>query len=158
MRYKKAITLLENTVYLTLFGVAFIVIVQFGIRINEYQRLSLNRGEMQKSLIIINEELLDVAERASTIDQSSDFDLNNGTLIFNTASGDISFSVQNNRLVRTETADQSIITLQSQIVQEFIFTEIENADNEIIGVELSITLAYDKNPGVTESLSTIYVL
>ena len=151
-------TLIETTVYLALFGVAFLLIVEFGLRMSEYQRLSLNRTEIQKAVIVINQEFLSSIDTANSIDATSEFDTNKGNLILNTDSGNVTFGVSNNKLIKTDSTEQINLTSDDQIVSNFIFSEILSDEGEIAGVSIDLTIQYAKNTNVSESLSTIYAL
>ncbi|MCA9386985.1 hypothetical protein KC669_03035 [Candidatus Dojkabacteria bacterium] len=155
---KKGMTLIETSLYLALFGMAFLMIVQFGLSMREYQKLALVRTEIQKSLVILNQEFLNSVSMSDSIDNISEFNTESGDLILNESSGNVTYRVENFRLVKQDSTSQIYLTPADMVISQFIFTDIRSDDGDILGIQINITLSYAKNNNVSESLSSTYAV
>jgi len=169
MKFKKdkikkysAITLVETLVYIGVFGIIFVVIIQFLIMMSDNNRLTQQRLETSRSKLFLYEHLEKSFLDADTLSvQDTTFDNDSGVLTITDQSiaEELHYEIVNGSLIFARGSDSSIIlTSTNIIVTKFYLEDILDVDLNVIGVDVLLEFSYRNSPNISESIHHLYKL
>ncbi len=161
MRKKqKAITLVESVLYLALFGIFFVIVVQFAFTIGQQNTKSDLDNTLNRGIIFVNEHLNDDFINALSVNSGlSTFGSNSGVLRLNMpASKYAQYSISSSRLQFSDNGTTYYLTPQELTVSQFLLTRINNAAGTAVGTQMTLTMSSNKYPEITDTYSTSYIL
>jgi len=158
----KAVTLVETLVYIGVFGIVFIVIMQFVIMMSDNNRLTQQRLETSRSKLFLYEHLeksfLDADDLSSV---ETVFDNDNGilTITDQSISEDLKYEIVNGSLVFTRGSNNTVdLNSSNIIVSKFYLEDILDVDSTVIGVDVLLGFSYRGSPNISESIHHLYKL
>lgn len=153
----KALTLVEVVVYLALFGILSLVIVQFFVRIYEYQKDLESKEELYKAMLFTNEHLSQSFEEYESVNgASSVFSSDNGILRLEDGADYLVYSVDNLHLTVDKNGIESNITNSDIYVTKFFLEDIVY-ESGIVGVNVEI-IFFDSNNNNSVTFENYYEL
>lgn len=152
-------TLLEMIVYVALFGVIFISVVQFTITMSEYDQNAIYYNDIERSSVFLNQHLRQNFREAKAIKtQGSVFDNDNGQLVLTSVANiDITYRLNNGRITAHRNTELPLIP-QTVRATQLRFTRVLNTDGELVGVEVEYDLESVKESNIRRSYKTNYIL
>jgi type II secretory pathway pseudopilin PulG len=151
----RALTLVEVVVYLALFGVLSLVIVQFFVRIYEYQKDLESKEDLYKALLFTNEHIAKSFEEYESVNAvSSIFSNDAGVLRLENSAEYIIYSTANLHLIANRDGVESHLTNSDIYVTKFFIEEIVY-DSEVVGVDVEIDFI-DSNNNNSLTLENYY--
>jgi hypothetical protein len=155
-----AITLVESVLYLALFGIFFVIVIQFAFSIGQQNTKSELDNTLNRGIIFINEHLNDDFINALSEDSAlSTFGNDNGVLRLNMpASKYAQYSISSGRLQFSDNGTTYFLTPLELTVNQFLLTRINNAAGTSVGAQLTLTMSSTKYTEITDTYSTSYVL
>lgn len=144
-------TLVELILYLALFSVIILSMVQFFVFVSNKNVDARNRIELSRNVIFVREHFTQV-ERSITgfNDGSSVYDSDSGRVVFTTSNGDVSYTRSGGDIIYNRGTDITL-TPDGVVVQKFRATKHVDTDSNTVGVTISITLGHSNVVGYTES-------
>lgn len=151
MENKKGFTLVEIIIYLALFALIFIMIIEFAIFIRQANSSASNATKLDNSSIFASQSISSYLNNISTIDLlNSSLEDDNGVLSFLTNTGqNLIIEINNARLRINNNGFVNFITPEGVQITRLRFTPIYTSDiqsNKIIGINVSLKLIIDKEP------------
>jgi hypothetical protein len=152
----------ESVVYLGLFAIIFLVVMQYFFSIsaqNEYAESSI---ETEKSVIFLSDHISNTFGEIHSIDaSSSQFNLDDGLLVLftdDTLTTTVSYEIESDRIRFTdEASQQSYISDRNNEVTQFLIEQILNSEDELVGVR--VTTVFDsKNINYQREFTTSYII
>ena len=146
----KAFTLVEIIVYMALFAMVFILIIEFTISIKQINSSTNNSTRIDNSALFANQALESTLSTMETVVAgSSAFDSDNGVLNVILKSGQvIEFKIEAGKLKITRGGVSNFITPDGVIVTRFRITPIYTADislTNVIGVKMELAMYVQNN-------------
>ncbi len=157
----KGVTLTETLIYIVLFGIIFLAIMQFLFTMNEGNRVATYRNEIDRSVIFLNEHLNDSFESAASIDDiNSIFDSDNSKLYLYTGSGttSINYRLENGNIILNKNAQDYLISSPRVEVTQFKLERILNADDALVGARMTLSIRSSFDEKSTKTVETSYAL
>ncbi len=159
LKNQRGITLVEALVYLALFGMIFLTMVEFFISMNQGNKQAKYSIDVEKSSIFVLEHLKESFDQATVIDPNlSTFDVDNGVLRLTTGSGYIEYRVSGQHLQIDRNGTTNNITTNGLTMTVFKITKVLNRKNEIVGIKLNFTIRSTKYPSKLKSVETTLLL
>ncbi len=157
---KKGITLIETLLYLSLFGMFFVTILEYVFAITEFNRFADQRNEIQKNVIYLDQHLKDSFVVADSIDTGqTTFSNNSGKLRLTTTGGAFyEYNIVNQRLQFNKNGTLFFLTKPEHIISRFNLEPVTNAEGTTVAVKVIIDLAYNKKTDLFESMESLYTL
>ncbi len=157
----KGLTLIEVVLYLALFGMFFLVMVQFFFFIGDSNQLSGESLKVDRAMIFLSQHFEDSFKNGVSVDEiNSIFDNDTGKLSMsvkwpgNQTPEDFEYTLTQGVLFAGGTA----ITRGDLQVTKFLLESIEdNADN-LVGVKITIGLSSRGRNPVNKEISNNYLL
>lgn len=159
MKRYKAITLLETIIYLALFAVIFVAIIQFYFMMARNNRVAQERVEMHKIILFVNQHFSESFEEASSIDlDNSVFHNDNGVLRILTDGEYLEYSLSSSRIIVDNNGDINYLTPESFGVLSFRFEEILDSEDNNVGIRVVILFQSKNYENITQEISTSFVI
>lgn len=160
-RRQPGLTLIETIVYLAIFGIVFVAIVQFALGISEFNRLNVYRQQLDRNAILVLQHLESEFNQSKTIvTNNSQFDTDNGVLeLTNLTNDTVSYSLSAGQIMvqRGSAAAVSLTPSAELTVQKFRLTPLLNAGS-YIGVHWEIELVSKGDTALTRSITSTNML
>lgn len=160
-RKLKAITLVEQLVYLGIFGIFFIVVIEFAIDISSNNLAAKYRNMLERSNIYTYEHFEDSFYKADTIDPGNttfNSDMGKIRLIRSIDGSYFDYKIQNSRLYFTSESGSNYLTNPNVIIDKLLFTPVYAPDNSLIGSKVEITFRNSKKSNITKNFETLFDL
>lgn len=159
MRKLKAITLLETIIYLAVFGVMFIAVIEYVFSVADNNLSANAENSADKQIILINEHLTQTFKDATVIDVNNCiFDDDNGILNLTTPTGSIIYSISGGRLRVSVDGVNSYLSDDNFNLTKLRITRIDSMDSTGIGAKVNLLLESVSDTSITRNLDTSYVL
>lgn len=159
MKMKKAMTLVELVVYLALFGLIFLSIMQFVMATNQNNDTARGRNLIEKNAIFTLRHLEKSFSTVQTIDEvNSIFDDNQGRLILNSIYGAKEYQVLSGQLKYTFDGNEYDLIQPGFEATTFKMEKILNNDNQLVGVLITITIDSENLLNVNRSISSSFLI
>lgn len=160
MNRLKAVSLIEVIVYLALFGMIFITIIQFFLAMQQFnERTSLRNGIQFETVFVSSHFDLSAESADSIIVAESIFESSNGVITLETPAGtDIEYSLIDGRIQVDRNGVANFITSNRVEVTNLRFEEVLTPFDTNIGFRLIMDLNNSANPTITESITTSFIV
>lgn len=163
LRFKKkfrAITLMELLVYLALFGIIFISVLQFTLQVEENNRRSLNHNLLQKYSIFINQHIAQTIDDTDSIDTAgSTFDNPQGVLDLNLFGGSATtYTLSGGQLSVNRGSGAVDLTPSYLTIDNFFLEQIEDSEGNVIGVKANLHMYSNFDSDVDNTIETNFLL
>jgi len=154
----KAMSLIEVVVYLALFGVIFLLIIQFVIDTNKNNNFARHRNIIEKtSLFILRQLDLNVKPGIVLNEIESVFDSNQGKLVFSKDSVVYQYYIQNDRLFFNEGTNNSEMLDPNMKINAFLIEKVINND-QTVGLRITLELESISLDTVNKNVTTMYLI
>lgn len=159
MRKLKAFTLFEALIYMALFGLVFIGMLEFALSMSIFNRDAESAIAIQKTLVFMNEHISESFTNGQSINTTqSVFNNNSGKLVLNRAGGTYTYDISGGRARFNDGAGNVFLSPIDVQISTLRFEEIKvGALNTTIGVKVSIDAFFAKQPSVIRKTITSYV-
>lgn len=156
MRSKlKGVTLLETLIYLSLFSIIIIMILNFMLATQESSQRTDRRGFVHQSSELIIQHLSDSFGKSLTIsEENSTFNVPYGILQLQATSGPRKYELVNTKVLYNEES----ITAPNTVVTQFFLEPVYGNDNEIIGVRTDIVVRSTKDASISQNVKMLFTL
>jgi len=159
MRKLKAITIVETLIYLVLFGVIFIAIIEFFITMRDNNKSAIEKVNLEKVTIFLTNHLSDSFKNSLSIDElNSDFEINSGNIRVIKTGKYIEYSLVNDVLTFSDNGTNKVILDPDYKVTRFYLERILNDKNILQGIRMELTVTSIKNSKNTKTIQTSYIL
>lgn len=156
---KKAMTLVELVVYLALFGLIFLSIMQFVMATNQNNDTARGRNLMEKNTIFLLRHLEQSFSTVQSIDEvNSMFDVEQGKLILNTNQGNKEYQMSSGQLIYSFDGNQYDLIQPGFEATNFKIEKILNNDNQLVGVLITITMDSINILNVNKTISSSFLI
>lgn len=155
-----AATLLEMIVYVALFGVIFISVVEFTLTMQEYDQNAVYYNDLERSAVFVNQHIRQTFRQGKLIKPATSvFDNDNGQLVLTSTNNiDITYKLVNGELMINRSSVDNPITPSSIRVTKLRFTKIVDSEGKEVGTEIEYRLELKQEPQVNKIYKTNYVL
>ncbi len=159
MRKLKAITIFEVLIYLALFGVIFVAIVQFVIAVRDSNSMAEYRSELEKVNIYTMNHLNSSFSVANDIsDADSVFLADEGKIRLILSSKFVEYYLDEGVLYYNDNGTVHNITNPDYIINRLYFEKIENNDGELKGIRCNLEIVSIKASNVVKNVTTSFIL
>jgi len=156
---KKAMTLVELVVYLALFGLIFLSIMQFVLATNQNNDTARGRNLIEKNAIFVLRHLEQSFSSVQTIDEvNSIFDVDQGKLILNTNEGTKEYQISSGQLKYTFDGNDFDLIQPGFEATNFKIEKILNNGNQLVGVLITITMDSVNILNVNKTISSSFLI
>jgi|GEM_PF-2341287 len=158
MKKLKASTLIEAVVYLALFGAVFLMVMQFAFAIGGSNDKTNSNNEIQRNMIFLNEHFTGTFSVSESIDDTNSlFNIPDGILRFNTASGYLEYKLVQGNLVIEDGTSSIVLTDPKFSVNSFLVEPVLGNDASVVGSKITMEI-YSSNTRTTRTLHSSYLL
>ncbi|GAB4158020.1 MAG: hypothetical protein Fur003_1760 [Candidatus Dojkabacteria bacterium] len=156
----KGITLIETLVYLGLFGIIFIMIIQFLFSVTDNNTLVQNRISVNRYKLYIFEHLTETFDQADSIDEANSlFNSDSGTLNLEDLNGEeFTYTINSGNLSFNRNGETTDITPNEIRISQFRPEAIRNSANEIIGTKITIAYQFASKNWIEDEFTFTYTL
>lgn len=156
----KGLTLMESIVYIALFSLIFIVIIQFSLSIAENNRNAGDKTEIERVSIFLFEHLETTVEDSSGIDTTNSvFNDDSGVLRLNDGSGGYSeYSISDGRLSLSNGSSSDFLTTGGFYITRFHVEELQIGEGETAGVRVSIEIVSEEDSKISRVIESSFLL
>ncbi len=155
----RGVTLVEMLVYLALFGLIFLSIIEFALTISEGNRVAGRRMEIEKTVIFATQHLEDTFGKAVSIDEvNSTFDSAAGKLRLNLDAGYAEYNIASGRLNFDNSGETNFLSSSDYVIDQFYLERILRRNGTLQGVRLTLQISSVKDVSVTTTVITSYTL
>lgn len=159
MKKLKAITIFEVLVYLALFGIIFVAIVQFVIAVKDSNSMAEYRSELEKVNIYTMNHLNSSFSTANDIsDADSVFSLDEGKIRLILTSKYVEYYLDEGVLYYNDNGTIHNISNPDYIYSKLNLERIENNDAELKGIRCNLVISSIKDPTVSKDVTTSFIL
>lgn len=151
MKYK-GITLVESIIYLSLFGLVFVAIIQFFVSTIYANKNTRSLQRIENTAIFLNDHFLEEFQDATnvTIISYSHFEIDVDGVSYD-------YSIVNDRLIANDGADTAVTPFFIQIDNPN-FSAIRDMSGNTIGLQMTFDLVDRYDSKITRSFDSIFIL
>ncbi|KXK08710.1 MAG: hypothetical protein QY330_00610 [Candidatus Dojkabacteria bacterium] len=155
----KAVTLVEAIIYLAVFGVLFLIVVQFMFSISEANSRSSLRNEIDRNVLFLTNHFQDNFAEATSINASlSQFANDNGVLRLTDNGEYYEYRLNSGRVQFNRNGVQNYLTMANIDINQLRFDRVEYLDGSLTGARVTITLSSEEMPEVSRTYTTAFIL
>ena len=159
MRKLKGITIAETLIYLALFGIIFIAIVEFFITMRDNNRITIEKINLEKVTLYLTNHISDGFKNSIGIDENNSVFAQDASKIRILKNGKyIEYSLQNNSIIYSDNGTVLTILDPDYRVTRLFMEKILNDKNILQGIRLEMTIVSIKNANDIKSIQTSYIL
>jgi len=137
----KAITMVESVIYLFLFGLIFITIIEFAITLRANNRTSLEKVNVEKVVIYLNEHISDSFKNTLSIDEANSlFASDSGWIRIIKNGGYKEYSLINGNFIYSDNGNIISIIDPDFKIEKLRFDKILNSRNELQGIRMELKI------------------
>ncbi len=141
----KAITLIETLVYVSIFGIFMLVLIQFFLSVQFNQDKILKELELEMNQIFITNHFRE------TVGENFSFEQENNTAIFSNDSQTLEYKISNGNLVLVEDGEEKILSNSKALATDFSIDPV----GYNLAVKLTVSLAHQGNEKITREFSNL---
>lgn len=158
-KIQKGFTLVEAIVYMGLFAIVFTTIVEFSITVGQYNTESGLKITVDRSLVFLNQHINESFKNSQSINTTnSTFQNNNGVLVLNAASGNITYRLNNNRLSVNKNGGDYYLSGNDIKITQFYLEQVKVArSNKVVGVRVTMHIESYKKSSISRTITTSYI-
>jgi hypothetical protein len=155
----KAITAVESVIYLALFGLIFIAVMEFVITVRGNSQVSLEKVNMEKVIIYINNHISDSFVNSTNIDDlNSVYENDNGKIRIIKATGYKEYSLVGDEFSFNNNGNEIEILDPDYNIEKLRFDKILNNSNELKGIRMELSIVSIKNPNNIRDFHTSFLM
>ena len=155
----KAITLVESLIYLALFGLIFLAVMQFFITLRGNNQLTLEKANLEKVNTYLNNHFSDSFLNTLYIDETNSiFTNNNGRIRIVKAGGYKEYSLNSGVLTYSDNGIIKTILDPDYKIDKLRFDKILNEDNLLQGIRIELKIVSIKNINNFKDIHTSFLL
>ncbi|MFW5702685.1 MAG: PulJ/GspJ family protein [Candidatus Dojkabacteria bacterium] len=157
----KGLTLTEVLVYLAVFGAIFAVVLQFALDIQESNNRSLERAQLEKYSVFLDQHLEESFADSVVVDvAASQFEIDSGALALSTADNETILyeTVSDYLQISRGGAPPELLTPNYVQIDSFYLEQILGREDEIVGVRLRLEMRAQQDEQVSSVIETNYLL
>ena len=159
MRKLKGITIAETLIYLALFGIIFIAIVEFFITMRDNNRITIEKINLEKVTLYLTNHISDGFKNSIGIDENNSIFAQDASKIRILKNDKyIEYSLQNNSIIYSDNGTILTILDPNYRVTRLFMEKILNDKNILQGIRLEMTIVSIKNANDIKSIQTSYIL
>lgn len=156
---ESGMTLIEVLVYVALFGLIFVTILQYAATMVQFNATARQRTVADKHVLFLEEHIRDTVRKATGIEESeSVFNQGVSSIQFSSDEGILWYHVTNGILNFYDGVDAESITDPDCQITRFYLEPIRNAGDELIGFRAEISVMTRSDRPETRKLSSTYLL
>jgi len=142
----KGVTLLETLLYIVLFGLVFVSIVEFFLYISLQNRNARISMQLERAVIFVSEHIEDEIQKSTVNPTNSIFDNDSGVLALQPIdSGEpVIYSSEDSKLIITRGSDSSSLLIPYMELRKFRIERVLGTEGEILGLKLYFTFVREK--------------
>lgn len=157
-RYK-GITLIELVIYLSLFTLVVMVIVQFFAMVVDKNVHAERMLEQSRNELYISQTINQLSEKLNSINFNNSIAGNdNGKIVFQSGGDNVEIFLQNNVLYLRESNVDYRLSVPQVIVEKFLLETLRNQANEIIGYNITLNLRHNLLNNSVESYQYVFAV
>jgi len=155
----KGITLLESLIYLALFAVVFIGVIQFTFTISDSNESTEQIEKTEKASIFIMNHLNDSFNKAESVDAiNSTFSDDNGVLRLTTAGGYFEYKIISGQLNFVDSGvTGDFITNPDFLMEKFNLEQVLDSKDVLVGVRVIIEFHKVLDSTVSKTIETSFI-
>jgi type II secretory pathway pseudopilin PulG len=151
----KGVTLIETMLYIGLFSVIIIIVLNFMLSTQEATQRTDARSNISNISNFISQHINYSFNKALSVDQgTSIFDSSQGLLALQFPDGNKQYTLSNSRIY----FDGIPITPSNTSVASFTLHPVYRGLDTIIGVKIDIDILSNKNPSITDTINLLLIL
>lgn len=155
----KAITLVETLVYIAIFSMFMLVIMQFLISTQINQDKIYKELELEMNRIFLTNHLEDELRYNFNFDKNnSTLDENDSYAVFLNNQETLIYRIENGDFILEKGSDITKLTNNKATIESFHLETINTAEGEIAAIKINIGLEHKDNSRVTNNFSTLIKL
>lgn len=153
----KGMTLIEVLVYLAIFGMFFVVMINFFFFVEDNNQLSGEALKIDRAIILLSQHFEDSFEKTTSVGVSTVYNNNNGALYL-VGSPNLNYTVLNSKLQFNDGLSTKQITRDDVEVTKFLLEQIrDNSDTIIIGVEITVGIRSRADNSISNEFTNSYI-
>lgn len=159
-KFKKGFTLVETILYIALFGIIFLTIIQFSFTIADYNRDTGTRIDIEKALVFIDEHMANTFRNAKSVNVTgSTFNSNNGILTLDMSANTSDYKISAQKLIYENNGSSFNLTSGVLNINQFYIEQVKSTkDSSVIGIRLTLKISSRINPNVSRTIQTSYTI
>lgn len=151
----KGVTLVETMLYIGIFSVIIVIIINFMLSTQEATRRNNIESSFQRTSSFISQHLDDSFNSITSINESSSvFNNEQGVLDLLSSTGNKRYNISNSRLLFNNIP----ITPTDISVTSFLLTPIYKDPSSLIGVKISIILNSKKDTSLSQTINLLEIV
>lgn len=151
----KGITLVESLVYIGLFSIIIIMILNFMLTTQEGTLRNIRKSNLHHSSTLIVQHFEESFDTVLSVNETNSiFDNDNGRLELLFDTGLKQYTLVNSRLY----FDTVAITPPSLSITKFNLTPVYQGGTDILGIILSLDLVSNKDNSLTEEINMLFTI
>ncbi len=141
----KAITLMETLVYVSIFGIFMLVLIQFFLSVQFSQDKIYKELELEMNQIFITNHFRE------TVGENFSFEQEDNTAVFSNESQTLEYKISNGSLVLVEDGQEKVLSNSKALVTDFSMESV----GYNLAVNLTVSLAHQGNEDITREFSNL---
>ena len=141
----KAITLMETLVYVSIFGIFMLVLIQFFLSVQFSQDKIYKELELEMNQIFITNHFRE------TVGENFSFEQEDNTAVFSNESQTLEYKISNGSLVLVEDGQEKVLSNSKALVTDFSMESVGHN----LAVNLTVSLAHQGNENITREFSNL---
>lgn len=151
----KGVTLIETILYIGLFSVIIIIVLNFMLSTQEATQRTDIRSSLNRTSGFVSQHINYSFNKAISIDQNTSiFDNSQGLLALEFTEGNKQYTLSDSRIH----FDGVPITPSSTSVTSFTLHPIYKGTDTIVGVKIDMDILSKKNPSITDTINLLLTL
>lgn len=151
------ITLVESILYLALFAMIFVVIIQFSLSVSEGNRIAKDAANFELSTVSLSRHMQNTMKYVESIDDvNTVFENDNGHLYLLENGNTYEYFLQNQQLYYSDNGVVSKISTNENNVSKLNIEKVQLSDGTVAGVRVTIRVESlndsDRNSEFTTTL------
>lgn len=153
----KGMTLIEVLLYLAIFGMFFVVIINFFFFVQDNNQLSGEALKIDRAVILLSQHFEDSFDRTTSVGGATVYNNNSGALYL-VGSPNLNYTLLNSKLQFNDGTTTKQITRDDLVVTKFLLEQIrDNSDTIIIGVEITVNIRSRSDDSISNEFTNSYI-
>lgn len=153
----KGMTLIEVVLYLAIFAMFFIVMINFFFFVQDSNQLSGETLKIDRSTILITQHFEDSFKQSDSVGINTIPDIDNGTLEL-LGDVDVTYSILDSRLQFDNSESTKPITRSDIQVTKFLLEEILDNSDTVIGVKITVGIRSASDTTINSEFTNSYII
>jgi hypothetical protein len=153
----KGMTLIEVVLYLAIFAMFFIVMINFFFFVQDSNQLSGETLKIDRSTILITQHFEDSFKQSDSVGINTIPNIDNGTLEL-LGDVDVTYSILDSRLQFDNSESTKPITRSDIQVTKFLLEEILDNSDTVIGVKITVGIRSASDTTINSEFTNSYII